>query len=389
MERLCWVLILAASAALLTGNLIIGGLVAPTVFAHLNRDSGGLVFGDILSSYSQWISWVLVILMILSLLGMITLRILRGHYNLILYTVVLAVAMFILQVWSNHLVQEGTAVRDRIRSLNVPPAIQATDSHYQALSKRFDYLRRNSTTAFKWKTLFSAVIMVTAGIALAGPRRASRQQPKLLGADADMDDATVATVAPKSPKRKDSGKNKAKAAATAAGTSKSGTSAKGAASLPFLATIAIISSALGGCIVHRGSVAMHPDTPSQSLQLQPVSAMATVVDQPWAGPTQRVSPFAVELPTAVWLRDNEGSLMRGDVNPQTPRPWWQRFPVDIITDLWPRPIELQAHAVIHPQAIVPRDANELDAEAYAFGYASGYRRPADAGDAPQAAEQTD
>ncbi|TVR15594.1 MAG: hypothetical protein EA401_02545 [Planctomycetota bacterium] len=380
MERLCWVTVLAASAALLTGNLLLGGLVAPTLFEHLNRDRAGLAFGNLLSSYSQWLSWVLVIIIALGLIGMITLRILRGQYNLILYTAVLVIGMVALQGWSNYLVQEGTAMRDRIRSLNVPPAIQAEDSHYQALRKRFDYLHRNSTTAFKWKTLVSAIILITAAIALTTPPVRRLQHPGL-GPNANDDDAdppTVATLAPEGTQAKGGKKqapnNTGRGGKSAAKTTPAkGGKKKDAGSMQpsLLLILAFGSCMLFGCIVHRGTVTLHHDTPNQQLQLEPVSAMASVVQDPWNGSSQRVSAFPVELPSTVWLRDSEGALLRADVNPQTRRAWWQRFPVDFFTDLWPQELELRSDAIANPQPITVRTAKDLDAEAHAFGYASG------------------
>jgi hypothetical protein len=54
---------------------------------------------------------------------------------------------------------------------------------------------------------------------------------------------------------------------------------------------------------------------------------------------------------------------------RTPLVWWQRFPIDIATDLIPIDCTVVAEATLAPRPVATRTRADLDREAAAAGYA--------------------
>lgn len=180
MRRFAWILIILGSACLTCGNLVLGALVAPVIFATLNREEAGLAFGNILSVWSAYVAWPLVLLVVLGLVILLAIRLFRGHFNWVVLVVVLGVGLLALHAWSNSLVQQGVAVRERIRSLDAAPRHQQEDTRLASLRRNFDYLHRTSTKAFLAETILGLVLVISAGSALVftNPQRQRREQDK-------------------------------------------------------------------------------------------------------------------------------------------------------------------------------------------------------------------
>lgn len=124
-----------------------------------------------------------------------------------------------------------------------------------------------------------------------------------------------------------------------------------------------------GCIVHEARVLGPEAHTARSGAL----AGSTVV-HPFKGKVSRESPFAAEMPTTIWIRQPDGTILRADTEPRTPLPWWQRFPADIGTDLlWPWEIRVVDVHRVSPAPIAGWDPDALTARARAFGYATGRR----------------
>ena len=115
---------------------------------------------------------------------------------------------------------------------------------------------------------------------------------------------------------------------------------------------------LASCIVHRAAVS--PQNPDEHQVV--VSAMGnSVQDKPTS--YAQSSALPEEIPATLWLRDSEGNLLRGDVTAQTARPWWQRFPADIITDLLPITFRVEAQAELIAKPLTPMSRDEDQAAA--------------------------
>lgn len=130
-----------------------------------------------------------------------------------------------------------------------------------------------------------------------------------------------------------------------------------------LALLAAACAASGGCLVHRARVAPAPEAPGGG-----VSAVATRV-QTAAPAAERSGPLPHELPVTWAVRDGEGRLCLLQAVVQSPLPWWQRFPCDLLIDLWPGEVAVTVEAQLQPRPVVPRPHADIIAEAKAHGYA--------------------
>lgn len=130
-----------------------------------------------------------------------------------------------------------------------------------------------------------------------------------------------------------------------------------------LAPLAAACLASSGCLVHRASVAPAPEVPQGG-----VSAIGTKV-QLAAPAAERAGPLPHEIPVTWAVRDGEGRLCLLHMVVQSPLPWWQRFPCDLLIDLWPSEVAVTVEAQLLPQPVVPRSHADIIAEAKAHGYA--------------------
>jgi hypothetical protein len=142
---------------------------------------------------------------------------------------------------------------------------------------------------------------------------------------------------------------------------------------PMLVTVlALASLAATGCVEHR--TAVNPPLPaSQAPAGEPTTVTHLIVgSQVVAGPTVPVteaSPMPIDVPVSVWRRDSDGTLHRGDLRVTTARPWWQRFPADIVTDLAPNDFEVFASGTPTFTPVPTFDRAALYAQAASDGYA--------------------
>ncbi|MFW5698907.1 MAG: hypothetical protein ACOCYN_03545 [Planctomycetota bacterium] len=122
----------------------------------------------------------------------------------------------------------------------------------------------------------------------------------------------------------------------------------------FLAAACLLSA----CIEHRAQVSAPPE------------CELLIGDGVLSTAAKRKGPLPHEIPAAAWRRDPTGTIHRADLRCATPLAWWQRFPIDLVTDLWPATLTVSAEGVLAPQPIPPRDPQGLEALAAEHGYAS-------------------
>jgi len=135
--------------------------------------------------------------------------------------------------------------------------------------------------------------------------------------------------------------------------------------------ILIMIVALAGCIEHRASVAPSAD-PAAPFQPERREGVAVAAEAALPLPVgwSATSAQPMERPVSAWFRAEDGRLYRAETVVVTARPWWQRFPADVATDLWPR-----THVIAHTAtlAFVPvsrQDDQRLTAAARAAGFAT-------------------
>lgn len=129
------------------------------------------------------------------------------------------------------------------------------------------------------------------------------------------------------------------------------------------ALCALLALPLAGCLAHRAEVsgAGAPTTAGTS------AVGGTVADG--APAVQRSGPLPHELPASWIVRGEDGRLLTAHAVLQSPLPWWQRFPADLLVDLWPGQVVICSSTVLTPVPINPRSADDITAEARAHGYA--------------------
>jgi hypothetical protein len=148
---------------------------------------------------------------------------------------------------------------------------------------------------------------------------------------------------------------------------------------------------LVGCVTHEVTVRQAPDAGDSSAMLPACSALIeSRLEWEWRGQTPdgkpapasaTVSdPLPIDLALTAWTYAPDGRFRRVELLLPTPRPWWQRFPADLVTDLcWPDTLVVSRTAVAAPLLIAPRTAADLDAESARWGF--GGRRPITTGPA--------
>lgn len=78
-----------------------------------------------------------------------------------------------------------------------------------------------------------------------------------------------------------------------------------------------------------------------------------------------------EMHVNAWYRDREGHLYRAHDVLLSPRPWWQRFPMDLGSDLlWPRELVVPVERRLQFERVEELEPDYLDAVADAHGYAA-------------------
>jgi hypothetical protein len=133
-----------------------------------------------------------------------------------------------------------------------------------------------------------------------------------------------------------------------------------------------------GCIEHRARVA-NPVGDARADQAI-VGGEAVEV---FASPDEIVVPGGarpVDATIDAWRHDESGTVLRWRGRVRTPLPWWQRFPCDVATDLWPGELACEATATVACVPVAARDPAELAASARRDGYA---RQPEPAAAAPR------
>jgi hypothetical protein len=139
-----------------------------------------------------------------------------------------------------------------------------------------------------------------------------------------------------------------------------------------LGLLVLVGLAAVGCVEHR--TAVNPPLPAapppagESATITQLIAGAKVTDEPQA-PVTEASPLPIDVPVSVWRRDSDGTLSRGEFRVTTARPWWQRFPADIVTDLTPIDGEVFASDTATFTEVATVDRNDLYAQAERDGYA--------------------
>jgi len=153
-----------------------------------------------------------------------------------------------------------------------------------------------------------------------------------------------------------------------------------------LAVVAAIG--LGSCVTHevvalrdtsqplRGAAttgalagiragARHRETPVLSALVEDVH------ERHWSGRSLRRDPLPTDLAITSWTTLGDGSLRRADAWVESPRPWWQRFPADFVTDLlWPEELVARRRLHLSVTEIHARSIEHLDLAALQRGYAN-------------------
>jgi hypothetical protein len=135
-----------------------------------------------------------------------------------------------------------------------------------------------------------------------------------------------------------------------------------------LVLVAMLS--LSGCLEHEARVSAAPVGPDESgvayfgFTAQPIPS-----DPPPAAEQRSPLPVSIPVTWYTFRRDARGAILRFDQTVQTPLPWWQRFPCDVVTDFAPVTIPVRTAVVVTPREVALRDPAELKAEAHAHGYA--------------------
>ena len=139
-----------------------------------------------------------------------------------------------------------------------------------------------------------------------------------------------------------------------------------------MAVLGMAGLAATGCVEHR--TAVNPPLPAaptpagESATITQLIVGSKVTAEPHV-PITEASPMPIDVPVSVWRRDSDGTLSRGDLRVTTARPWWQRFPADIVTDLTPIDFEIFASGNATFTPVQTFDRVALYAQAANDGYA--------------------
>ena len=129
---------------------------------------------------------------------------------------------------------------------------------------------------------------------------------------------------------------------------------------------------LTGCIEHNARVQPAPPESFQKIESDYPHASAIIGDRyerDWKSIVHRRDVIAAELAVDVWSIHPYGERRVYRSRLTTPLPWYQRFPCDLLLDLWPATVSFDTteNCVLLPcRTHTPA---ELDAAAFAAGYA--------------------
>lgn len=121
---------------------------------------------------------------------------------------------------------------------------------------------------------------------------------------------------------------------------------------------------MSGCISHRAQVTPPTDAPCSA-------AVGTHVVDEFTTPISDSGALPRSIPVTAWRKDDQGRLFRGDALIETPLPWWQRFPVDAVSDmLVPHTLVAEASGTVTLLPVPASSTADLAAHARSAGYAA-------------------
>jgi hypothetical protein len=121
-----------------------------------------------------------------------------------------------------------------------------------------------------------------------------------------------------------------------------------------------------GCVRHE-VVVRNGDATQPGGASDAVINLAAVRDLPAA--TTIAGPLPQDLRVVAWRRDEHTGISSFSAHTRTPLPWWQRFPVDLATDLMPIDLVARSEMTIVTTPLPQTDVETLAAEARRAGYA--------------------
>jgi hypothetical protein len=126
--------------------------------------------------------------------------------------------------------------------------------------------------------------------------------------------------------------------------------------------------AASGCISHRARVSPPAGEPASAL-------VGSRVIERFTAPVDEQGSLPRSIPVTAWRLDDQG-LFRGDTLVETPLPWWQRFPIDAVSDVVvPGTLTARAEGTPVLAPVPAGDPAALADHARAAGYAgpAGHR----------------
>jgi len=128
-----------------------------------------------------------------------------------------------------------------------------------------------------------------------------------------------------------------------------------------LAALALVAS---GCVEHR--LVVQP--PADAKEVAVIESRRASDPLPADGVRLR-DGLPLEFRASAWRRDETGGLWREELAIATDRPWWQRFPADMVSDaLIPKAFIVEQRATIQLEAVEPVPADHLRELAISHGY---------------------
>jgi hypothetical protein len=215
-RRFAWSLALCGSTVIVAVNLVLGLIVAITLFDSLNNTQAGIAFGGILKTWVQVI-WLPVGLTLAGLGILLLGRLFRGDIFSVLALGILVVGLVLSQVWVADLVNKTRMSSDKLRELERTPNLGGDREHFVKLKKAFDYYHRTSSQVAKAQTGIAALTLLLSLVALT---LASDGRQAAAPAKESKPDKAAKKADPKPDKPEKSAKN-AKAGAKSASGSKS------------------------------------------------------------------------------------------------------------------------------------------------------------------------
>lgn len=143
--------------------------------------------------------------------------------------------------------------------------------------------------------------------------------------------------------------------------------------IPTLAALAVCALAVStGCVRHQATVT--PPAPAAIAddgQRPPtfLAARSKAVERERVEPVTTTGPLPVDFQITAWRRSAAGPLERADLRVQTPLPWWQRFPADLVADFLPIDAAVETNSTITLRTVPRVDLDAFLAHAERDGYA--------------------